>query len=140
MGKVIHWDLCKWLHFDQTDKCYKLKLKSLLENEPSKRLGLLWEKADHPIKIKIQDMIIVNQKKKKIPNIGFCCSETPQSSFQSKQKEKYLEFSKELSKLWNMKITVMPVIMEALGIVSNSLEKRLKEVEKLKPSGDIESN
>ena len=33
LGKVIHWELCKRLKFDHTNKWYMQKPKSILENE-----------------------------------------------------------------------------------------------------------
>ena len=40
VGKVIHWELCKELKFDHTNKWYKHKPESILENEMHK---LLWD-------------------------------------------------------------------------------------------------
>ena len=34
-----------------------------------------------------------------------------------KQKDKYLDLARELKKLWNMKVTVIPIVVIALGIV-----------------------
>ena len=41
------------------------------------------------------------------------------------QLEKYLDFAKELKKLWNMKEMVIPIIVGALGIIWQYLEKKL---------------
>ena len=43
--------------------------------------------------------------------------------------EKYLDLARELKKLWNMKVTVISVVVDALGTFSNSLERRLEELE-----------
>ena len=37
------------------------------------------------------------------------------------KKDKYLELTKELKKLWNMKVTVIPIVIGALGTVTKSL-------------------
>ena len=42
---------------------------------------------------------------------------------------KYLDFAREPKKLWNMKVTVIPIIVRALGIVPKGLEKRLGKQE-----------
>ena len=42
-----------------------------------------------------------------------------------KKKEKndeYLDFTRELKKLWNMKVTVIPVVIRALGTVDTIVE------------------
>ena len=38
MGKVIYWELCKRLKFEQVAKWYMLELESLIENEIHKIL------------------------------------------------------------------------------------------------------
>ena len=42
---------------------------------------------------------------------------------------KYLDFTRELKKLWNMKIMVIPIVAGALGTVLEDLEKRLGDQE-----------
>ena len=48
---------------------------------------------------------------------------------EKEKKEKYFELAKELRKLWNMKLTVIPVIIGALRTVPKGMERRLKELE-----------
>ena len=43
--------------------------------------------------------------------------------------DKYLDLAWELKMLWNMKVTVIPIIVGALGTVPKNLEKRLDEEE-----------
>ena len=43
-GKVIHWELCKKLKFDHTNKWYMHNPESVLNNETQK---LLWDFAIH---------------------------------------------------------------------------------------------
>ena len=43
MGKVIHWELCKKLKFDNTNKWYMHNLASILENETQK---IIWDFRD----------------------------------------------------------------------------------------------
>ena len=42
---------------------------------------------------------------------------------------KYLDLSRELEKLWNMRMTVIPIVVEELGTVVKDLEKRLVTVD-----------
>ena len=51
VGKVIHWDLCKRLTFDQTEKLYTNKPESVQENEIH---TIVWEleiQTDHLIQV-----------------------------------------------------------------------------------------
>ena len=40
--------------------------------------------------------------------------------------EKYLDLARELKKMWNMKVKVVPLVIGALGTHAEALEKRLK--------------
>ena len=38
------------------------------------------------------------------------------------KKDKYLDLARELKKLWNMKVTIVPIVMGAFGTVTKGLE------------------
>ena len=40
-----------------------------------------------------------------------------------------MDHFRELKKLWNMKMTVIPIVISALGTISKVLERRLEELE-----------
>ena len=40
--------------------------------------------------------------------------------------EKYLDLARELKKVWNMKVAVVPLVVGALGTPAKALKKRLK--------------
>ena len=42
--------------------------------------------------------------------------------------EKYLDLARELKKVWNMKVTVVPLVVEPLDTPTQALEKRLKTI------------
>ena len=39
------------------------------------------------------------------------------------KKDKYLDFARELKKLWNMQVTIMPIVIGAFGTVTKGLLK-----------------
>ena len=43
---------------------------------------------------------------------------------------KYLDFAREQNKLWNMKVTVIPIIVGTLGTVPSDLYKRIRDQKK----------
>ena len=45
------------------------------------------------------------------------------------KKDKYLDLARELKKLWNMKVTVIPIVIGAFGTVTKGLLKGLGELE-----------
>ena len=55
---------------------------------------------------------------------------------ESEKKDKYLDLARELKKLWNMKVTIVPIVIGALGTVTIGL---LKGLEDLEVSGRVET-
>ena len=46
---------------------------------------------------------------------------------ESEKNDKYLDLTRALKKLWNMKVTFLPIIIGALGIVTKGLIKGLAD-------------
>ena len=42
---------------------------------------------------------------------------------ESEKKDKYLDLARELKKLWNMKVTIIPIVNDAFGTVTKGLLK-----------------
>ena len=84
---------------------------SVLENDTHK---LLWDfgiHTDHLISARRPDLIIINKKKKKHRiNLKEC-----------EKKDKYLDLARELKKLWNMKVTIVPILIGAFGTITKGL-------------------
>ena len=45
------------------------------------------------------------------------------------KKDKYLDFARELKKLWNMLATILPIVIGAFGTVTKGLIKGLEDLE-----------
>ena len=45
------------------------------------------------------------------------------------KKDKYLDLDRELKKLWNMKVTIVPIVIGALGTITKGLLKGLEDLE-----------
>ena len=52
------------------------------------------------------------------------------------KKDKYLDLARELKKLWNMKVTIVPIVIGAFGTITKEL---LKELEDLEVGGCVEN-
>ena len=48
---------------------------------------------------------------------------------ESKKKDKYQDLARELKKLWNMKVTVIPIAIGAFSTVTKGLIKGLEDLE-----------
>ena len=70
MGKVIHWELCKKLEFDHTNKWYMHNPESVLENKTHKLLRNFEMQTDHLISARQPDTIIINKKNENLQNCG----------------------------------------------------------------------
>ena len=55
---------------------------------------------------------------------------------ESEKKDKYLDLARELKKLWNMKVTIVPIVIGALGTITKGL---LKDTEDLEVGGRVET-
>ena len=45
------------------------------------------------------------------------------------EKDKYFDLARELKKLWNMKVTIIPIVIGAFGTVTKGLLKGLEDLE-----------
>ena len=52
------------------------------------------------------------------------------------KKNKYLDLAWELKKLWNMKVTIVPIVISVLGTITKGL---LKDLEDLEVVGRVQS-
>ena len=127
VGKVIHWELCKKLNFHHATKWYTHKPESVLENETHK---ILWDfeiQMDHQIPARRPDLVVINKKERTYHLVDFSATEDHRVKLREIEKEdKYL--ARELKKLWNMRVKVVPIINGALGTVPKDLEKSLSEL------------
>ena len=131
VGKEIHWELCKKMKSDHTSKWYIHKPESIRENETQR---ILWDfeiQTDHLILARTPDLEKICQKKKKT-----CCIvdfaipvDHRVKIKENKKRDKYLDLAKELKKLCNMRVMVIPIVIGEHGTVSKYLERGLEELE-----------
>ena len=103
----------------------------ILENGTHK---LLWDFDKHMdplISARRPDLIIINKKKEEnVKNCRLCCPDWPQNKTEKcEKKDKYLDLVKELKKLWNMRVTILPIVIGAFGTVSKGLLKGLEDLD-----------
>ena len=96
---------------------------------------ILWEfniKTDHLIPARRPDLIIINSKKKKrickIVDLAVPADHRI-SLKESEKKDKCLDLARELKKMWNMKVTIIPIVIGAFGMVTKGLLKGLEDLE-----------
>ena len=130
MGKVIHKELCKKFKFNHTNTWYMYNLELVMENETHK---LFWDfeiQTHHQISARRPDLVIVNKKRGTYRMVDFAVLAGYRVKLkENERKDKYLDLTRELKKLWNMKVTVIPIVIGALGTFTKRLIKRPKDLE-----------
>ena len=128
--KVIHGEMCKKFKFDHTNKWYMHNPSPVLENDTHK---ILWDfdmQTNHLISARRPDRIIINNKKRVCNIVGFAVPVDHRIKLkQCEKKDKYLDLARELKKLWNMKVTIVPIVIGAFGTVTKGLLKGLEDLE-----------
>ena len=123
VSKVIHWEVGKKFNFDHTNKWYMHIPEPVLENNTHK---LLWDfdiLTDHRISARRPDLIIINPKKKRNCKIvDFTVPSDHRIKLKEcEKKDKYLDFARELKKLWNMQVTIIPIVIGDFGTKTKGL-------------------
>ena len=99
---------------------------------------LLWDfniQTDHLIPTRRPDLIIINKKKKKKKKrickiVDFAVPVNHRINLKEcEKKDKYLDLARELKKLWNMKVTIVPIVIGAFGTITKGLLKGLDDFE-----------
>ena len=102
----------------------------LLQNDTHK---LLWDfdiQTDHLISARRPDLMIINKKKKIYKILDFAVPVDHRIKLKECEKrDKYLDLARELKKLWNMKVTIIPIVIRAFGTVTKGLLKGLEDLE-----------
>ena len=109
----------------------------VLEDETHK---LLWDfdiHTDHLISARRPDLIIINKKKKKKKKKERICkivdfavpADHGVELKENERKHKYLDFARELKKVWNMKVTVVPIVIGAFCTITKGLLKGLDDLD-----------
>ena len=118
--------------------------ETFLEHDTQK---LLWDfdiQTDHLISARRQDLIIMNKKKKKKKRKRICKivdfavpADHRIKLKECEKRDKYLDLARELKKkLWNMTVTIIPIVIRAFGTVTKGL---LKGLEDLEVGGQVET-
>ena len=95
---------------------------------------LLWDfnmQTDHLIPNRRLDLTIINKKKRICKIVDFAVPVDHRINLkESEKKDKYLDLARELKKLWNMKVTIVPIVIGALGtITKGTITKDLEDLE-----------
>ena len=125
------------IHFETNNNNNKNNPESLVGNAGHK---LLWDfeiQIDHLISARQPDPEMVNKNKSTSWNVDFAVLADYIVKLKERvKKDKYLELARESKKLGNMKVTVIPIAIGALGTVTKELVKGTGGLGNKRMSGD----
>ena len=85
---------------------------------------------NHLIPARRPNLIIINEKKRICKIVDFAVPADHRINLkESEKKDKYLDLARELKKLWNMKVMIVPIVIVALGTIIKGLIKGLEDLE-----------
>ena len=86
--------------------------------------------TDHLIWARRPDVISINIKKRTCRTVKFAVPADHIIKLKAcEKKDKYQDLARELKKLWNMKATIIPIVIGAFGTVTKRLLKGMEDLE-----------
>ena len=130
VGKVNHWEMCKKFKFDYTNKGYMHNPAPVQENDTHK-LQLDFDiHKNHLISTRRPDLMIFNKKKRISKIVDFAVPADHGIKLKECEKrDNYLNLARELKRLWNMKVTIVPIVIGAFGTINEGLLKGQDDLE-----------
>ena len=129
LRKKVHWKLARKCNFEAGDKWYEIEPESVLENEDYK---ILWDfsiQTDHIIEARRPDLVAADKKMRICKIIDFAFPEDSKIEEKVKDKiEKYQDLGRELQKICNVKVKIIPLVVGCLGAIPKQFGNRLKQV------------
>ena len=86
--------------------------------------------TDYLIPARRPNLIIINKKKRTCKIVDFAVQADHRIKLKEcEKKDKYLDLARELKKLWNMQVTIIPIVIGAFETVTKRLLKGLEDLE-----------
>ena len=85
--------------------------ESVLENEDYKILWYFSIQTDHVIEAWRPDLVVVDKKERSCKIIDFAFPGDSRTEKEKHKIEKYQDLGKELQKIWNVKVNIIPLFV-----------------------------
>ena len=112
-------------NFEAGDKWYEHEPESVLENEGDKNLWDFSIQIDHVIEARRPDLVVVD-KERICKIIDFAVPGDRRIEKEKDKIEKYQNLGRELQKIWNVKVKIIPLVVGSLGAIPKQFGNRLK--------------
>ena len=129
LEKKVHWILCKKFEIECEDRWFLYQQYPVVENDKCKILWGFAIQTDKEIEHWRPDIVVIDKKKRecKIINIAVPGDQNIKVK-ELEQITKYQDLRLKVQKLWDVNATVIPIVVGALGTVSEELEGHLKTI------------
>lgn len=130
VGKRVHWELARKHDFPVSEKWYEHIPEPVLENENYKILWDVTIQTDHEIEARRPDLVLVQKKEKNTKLVDFAVPFDSRVLMKENEKiEKYQDLAREIRKLWNTKVDIIPIVIGSLGTVSKRFQSWLGKLD-----------
>ena len=129
VARALHWDILRQRGFKISDKGYQHQPESVVENEQFKVLWDFTIQTDIEIHARRPDIVIVDKNSNE--TIVLDIAIPVDVNIRNKEQEKivkYQDLAREIRKIWNVSTKVIPIVIGALGTVTDRLEQYLKDI------------
>ena len=92
----------------------------------------MWDfciQTDHVIEARKPDLFVVDKKERSCKIIDFVIPGDSRIEEKEKDKiEKHQDLGRELQKIWNVKVKIIPLVVGSLGAIPKQFGNRLKQI------------
>ena len=128
---MIYWELCKKLKFDHTNKWY-MHNSRICPRERDTQTPLGFRDTNGSLNLDQTTRFYINeqQEKRTFRIVDFTISADYRVKLnECEKRDKYRDLAREMKKLWNMKVTIIPIVIGALSTVTKGLVQGLEDLE-----------
>ena len=91
----------------------------------------MWDfsiQTDHVIEARRPDLVIVGKKERSCKIIDFAVPGDSRIEKEKDKIEKYQDLGRELQKIWNVKVKIIPLVVGPLGAIPKQFGNRLNQI------------
>ena len=130
VGRYVYWQFCEKLGFNRARLWYENEPEIVVEN---KNFKIPWDftiQCDHVIEARRSDVVVDDKVKKETMIIDVTIPGDARVYDKEREKiKKYSLLKDEIASLWQMKkVTVIPIVVGALGIISTKFDKYIESL------------
>ena len=129
LGQYLHWRICQHYNASHAEHWYEHHPEPVTKGNDA---TILWDftiHTDRSIKANRPDIIVKDHKEKTCLLIDMTVPSDRNLSLKEYEKvSKYKDLEIEIQKMWNLKVTIVPVVIGALGMIQKKTEGHIKRI------------